>query len=453
MPDPADILAFRFGHGLPARPAGARQLLAALAGPDQGLALWPAADPVAVLAAKDRAEALRRELRQTPQDVALQKRYRQGLRGVVDLAGQLQRHALARALDAPDGFRERLCSFWSDHFTTVARERSQSVLPGLMAEQAIRPHLAGRFADMLRAATLHPAMLAYLDQAASIGPNSAAARKQQRGGLNENLARELVELHTLGVGAGYAQADVRALAELLTGLGYRPGEGTVFLPQRAEPGAEQVLGRSYAGEGLAPIHAVLDDLARRPETARHLARKLAVHFLRDDPDPALVDRMAQAYLAADTGLLPVYDVLLAAPDAQALPLRKARQPVEFVIAALRALGIGGAALVGMERRLFNRAVAGPLARMAQPLGTPRGPDGWPEAVEDWITPQGLAGRIGWAMTMPALLLGEALPDPRGFATHALGSLAGPALLTAVARSESVPEGVGLVLAAPEFNRR
>ncbi|MFN7052935.1 MAG: DUF1800 family protein, partial [Gemmobacter sp.] len=241
--------------------------------------------------------------------------------------------------------------------------------------------------------------------------------------------------------------------ELLTGVIYAPGKGMVFRPQRAEPGAEQVLGRSYDGPGLAPIHAVLDDLARRPETAEHLARKLAVHFLQDDPDPALVRRMAQVYLAEDTGLMPVYAVLLQSPAAQAAPMRKARQPVEFIIAGLRALGVPGAALVDMSPKLFNRVISAPLALMAQPFGAPRGPDGWPEPLADWVTPQGLAGRIAWAMAAPGVLLGDDLPDPRRFAQQALGSLAGPALLTAVARSESLAEGVGLVLAAPEFNRR
>lgn len=454
MADPADILAFRFGYGLPhgaERPDTAQDRLVRLAQADAGLALWPALPEAGVFARMDAAVAMRKALRERPKDEDLRKTYQQALRGITQEAGQMQRRVFARALDSPDGLRERLCWFWADHFTTVSRGRTGEGLPGIMADHAIRPHVTGRFVDMLRAAALHPAMLAYLDQGASVGPNSKVGRKG--GGLNENLARELIELHTLGVGSGYAQADVRQLAELLTGVVYAPGKGMVFRPQRAEPGAEQVLGRSYDGPGLAPIHAVLDDLAHRPETAEHLARKLAVHFLQDDPDPALVRRMAQVYLAEDTGLMPVYAELLQSPAAQAAPMRKARQPVEFIIAGLRALGVPGAALVDMSPKLFNRVISAPLALMAQPFGAPRGPDGWPEPLADWVTPQGLAGRIAWAMAAPGVLLGDALPDPRRFAQQALGSLAGPALLTAVARSESVAEGVGLVLAAPEFNRR
>lgn len=452
MSDPAEILAFRFGFGLPRAGAGRpADLLAALAGPDAGLQLWPAEPERQIFDAMDEAAALRKATRKAPKDEQLREALRKALRPVLQQAAAQQRRSLARAIDSPDALRERLQWFWADHFTAVPRERTSSALAGAMAEHAIRPHLTGRFADLLRAAVLHPAMLSYLDQGASVGPKSQAGRKG--GGLNENLARELIELHTMGVGSGYAQKDVRQLAELLTGVVYVAGKGMVFNPNRAEPGAEKVLGRRYEGEGLAPIHAVLDDLAHRPETAQHLARKLAVHFLQDDPPAALVDRMAGAYLAADTGLMPVYEVLLAAPEAQALPLRKARQPVEYMVAALRALGITGATLADMPPKLFTKVIAEPLVQMAQPLGAPRGPDGWPEEVEAWVTPQGLAGRIAWAMTAPSLLLGAALPDPRALAGRALGSLAGPALLTAVARSESVAEGVGLVLAAPEFNRR
>ncbi|SEN08070.1 Uncharacterized conserved protein, DUF1800 family [Gemmobacter aquatilis] len=458
MPDPADIAAFRFGFGLPRR-AGQGEtpaaLLAALAGPDAGLRLWPAPGQDRVQALARAADRLQREMRKNPGDEARRQSYRQALAAVAALAEQQMLLTLARALDAPDSLRERLVWFWADHFTTVARQRTQAALPGALVDHALRPQVAGRFDAMLRAAVLHPAMLVYLDQSASVGPNSQAAKgaKGRRPGLNENLARELVELHTLGVGAGYGQADVRQMAELLTGLSVDKAGGQVFLPGRAEPGAEHVLGRDYGGEGMAPILAALDDLARRPETARHLARKLAVHFLADTPDAALIDRMAAAYLAQETELLPMYEVLLADPAALAAPMRKARRPQEFLVAALRALGIDGAALLALPAKEVQRGIRLPLVAMAQPWQTPRGPDGWPEAAEDWITPQGLAARIGWAMAAPSRLLPGGLPDPRAFADTALGSLAGETLRLAVSRAETRRDGVALVLAAPEFNRR
>ncbi len=452
MPDPADIAAFRYGHGLPlpeGAPVTAEAMLALLAGPDSGAALWPAPGPREMLERQGEAALLRRAWRK---DRSRRPEYDRALKVVARQSEAFARRLIARGLDSPDGFRERLAWFWSDHFTTGVRYRSDLELVGGLHEHAVRPHLAGRFADLLRAALLHPAMLLYLDQNASIGPNSRAGRK--RGvGLNENLAREAIELHTLGVGAAYAQEDVRQLAELLTGVTHEPHKGMVFQPRRAEPGAETVLGQSYSGEGLAPVEAVLADLARRPDTARHLSRKLAVHFLSDSPDPALVERMAAAYLAADTALLPVYEVMLRDAGAFAAPMAKARQPIEFVMASLRALGLDGAAVMALAPKPFRRRLIEPLRGMGQAWAAPAGPDGWPEEIGAWITPQGLGARIAWAMETPEQLLKRPLPDPREMARRCLGSLGSEVLSVAAGRSETLREGVGLVLSAPEFNRR
>jgi uncharacterized protein (DUF1800 family) len=187
---------------------------------------------------------------------------------------------------------------------------------------------------MLMAVATHPAMLLYLDQAQSVGPNSARGARRDRG-LNENYARELMELHTLGVGAVYSQDDVRQLAELLTGLAVDPVAGFVFDARRVEPGPERVLGRDYAGDGIEAIRAVLADLAARPETARHLAHKLAVHFVADDPDPGLVTAMEAAFRDSGGDLVAVTAALLAHPAAWAEAAAKARQPFDFVVAALR----------------------------------------------------------------------------------------------------------------------
>lgn len=452
MPDPADIAAFRYGHGLPlpeGAPVTAAAMLSMLAGPDRGAALWPAPGPQEMLDRQGEANRLRLIWRK---DRDRAPEYRRALKVVARQGEAFARRLIARGLDSPDGLRERLAWFWSDHFTTGIRRRTDVELVGSLHEHAVRPHLAGRFADLLRAALLHPAMLLYLDQNASIGPNSRAGRKRGAG-LNENLAREAIELHTLGVGAAYAQEDVRQLAELLTGVTHEPGRGMVFEPRRAEPGAETVLGRSYAGEGLAPVEAVLADLARRPDTARHLCRKLAVHFLSDSPDPALVERMTAAYLAADTALLPVYEVMLNDARAFAAPMAKARQPVEFIISSLRALGLDGAAVMALAPKPFHRRLIEPQRGMGQSWAAPDGPDGWPEEIGAWITPQGLGARIAWAMEVPELLLDRRLPDPREMARRCLGTLGSDVLTVAAGRSETLREGVGLVLAAPEFNRR
>lgn len=452
MSEADDIAAFRYGYGLPlpeGAPRGAVELLSALAGQDIGQALFPAPATPDLLALHETAVKARADVRK---GTATRKEFRKHLKRVEREAEAFSRRTFARALASPDGFRERLAWFWADHFTTVARLREHVVLTGDLAERAVRPHLAGRFTDMLLAADLHPAMLLYLDQSSSIGPGSAFGQRKGRG-LNENLAREAIELHTLGVGAGYAQDDVRQLAELLTGLGFKPGSGLVFYPRRAEPGAEEVLGQSYDGEGMAPIRRVLEDMAHRPETARHLSRKLATHFLTDTPDPDLIERMAAAYLAHDTALLPVYEVMLSDPSAFAAPRQKARQPVEFIIGSLRALEVTPEQVMTMPAKRFADLLIAPMRLMGQEWGRPIGPDGWAEEAAVWITPQGLGARIAWAMDTPDRLGRAEGADPRGFVLRALGSLAPEMLRIAVARSESTRDGLGLVLASPEFNRR
>ncbi|CAM5394543.1 hypothetical protein FALB51S_02097 [Frigidibacter albus] len=368
-------------------------------------------------------------------------------------ASGARRLTLARAVDAQIGFRERLLQFWTDHFTARPRGPDMGPMAQVFAEEAIRPHLAGRFADMLKAADTHPLMLVYLDQTVSVGPNSQAGRKG--GGLNENLAREMLELHTLGVGGSYGQADVRQLALLLTGLFWTYRAGWAFDPTRAEPGAETVLGESYGGAvpaDVSEIHAALEDLALHPDTGRHLAWKLAVHFTSDDPDAGMVEDMAAAYARGGGALMPVYAAMLDHPAAWETFGAKTRQPQDFLVAALRSLGVSGAQVAQLAPGAVNNHLLGPLRRMGQPFAGPPGPDGWPEAASSWITPQGLAARIDWAMTAPRHWT-RPLPDPRHLLRAALDDAAGERLVWAVGRAETAAEGAGLVLASPDFNRR
>ncbi|MFN3825041.1 MAG: DUF1800 family protein [Pseudorhodobacter sp.] len=451
MTDRITIAATRFGYGLPLPDAALSDpdaMLAALDGPDEMARIWPVPGLEAVLPILREAGEGRREARM---DGGSNARYEAAAAASAQMARDAARAVLARALDAPCGFRERLVAFWSDHFTVKARNRPEVVLPEAMVTDAIRPHLAGNFADLLIAAVLHPAMLVYLDQVASVGPGSVFGRRRGRG-LNENLAREVIELHSLGVGAGYSQQDVRQMAKLLTGLDATAEEGLVFRANRAEPGAETVLGRVYGGEGLVPIHAVLRDLALRPETAAHLSRKIAVHFLADDPDPGIVAAMTAEWLASGGNLRAVYGAMLHHPAAWAPGFRKARQPFDFIVAACRALGLDGWRLASFEDGVIRRQLIAPMALMGQRWRNPAGPDGWAEAAEAWITPQGMAARIGWAMRSPARLVPD-LPDPRDLALRALGPEADAAILWAVARAETRAEGVGILLSSPAFNRR
>ena len=455
MPSYAEIAAIRLGFGLsprltpPADPAGMAASVAAATriGPqavtldkvrawqDKGLDLGAAAragDP----AARDR-------------DVA----YRRRLGGIYRAAIQ---NRFARAVDDPSGFGERLVWFWADHFTVTGGTVYWNLMTDAFVQDAIRPHLTGRFADMMLAAEIHPAMVRYLDQDRSVGPNSARARRNPDKplGLNENLAREMIELHSLGVGADYSQQDVTQLAELLTGLAYHPRQTGIFRPGQSEPGAETVLGVRYGGgrASLDDIRGVIADLARHPATARHIARKMAVHFVADDPPQPLVDRLAAVF--ADTGgdLGAMNLALAEAPELQQQFRQKMRQPFDFLVAALRGLGVDGRQVRDMKPGQLQRLLLQPMTAMGQAWGSPLGPDGWPEDQAAWASPQGLAMRITWALSAPSRLT-DPLPDARQLLRAALGDTASEALSWAVPRAESQAEGVALILASADFNRR
>ncbi|QMU57511.1 MAG: DUF1800 family protein [Boseongicola sp.] len=356
-----------------------------------------------------------------------------------------------RAIASRTGFRERLVAFWTDHFTVAANGPVLSALVPDLVENAIRPHVGGRFGDMLEAVTLHPAMLIYLNQVQSAGPNSVAGKRRGKG-LNENLAREVLELHTLGVGAGYTQDDVRQLAELLTGLSVDKS-GFTFRSRIAEPGAEVVLGKRYGGgeASLGDIRAVLADIAVHPDTARHLARKLIVHFVGGEVPEDWVEAIAKVYQASGGDLMATYGALLEEPRAWAEPFNNVKRPFDFMISALRAAQAPASVLDDLKGRELRQGLMEPLMAMGQPLFRPNGPDGWAEAPEAWITPATLAARLQWSGAMADRFLTDV--DPRGFLDGALADAASPFLKFAVAGSESRAEGVALALASPEFNRR
>jgi uncharacterized protein (DUF1800 family) len=438
------IAAVRFGYGLrPGEPAVAEPE-ALLAGVRAGAGERDPEEPG--LAARSARFLRIREAAERGEDkTPPSTRYRAIYQADVE-------RRVARATLSPHGFHERLVWFWADHFTVVGRnQRGRMTAPSFEAE-AIRPNVAGSFGALLKAAVTHPVMLVYLDQFQSIGPGSPVGRRHGRG-LNENLAREVLELHTLGVGADYGQADVRQFAELLTGLGAGLSTGRmVFRAPRAEPGAETVLGRRYGGgaAGVADIHAALDDLALHPATARHVATKLAVHFLADEPPPGLVDHLEGAYRRSDGALMAVYAALLEHPASWTEPGAKVRQPFDFLVATLRAAGARGPADVAAAFA-GGPPCAGVLRGLNQPLWGARGPDGWPEAAEAWITPPGLTGRINWASRLGVKLAERT--DPRTFLADGLGPRAS-AETTAVVRGAAERwEGIALVLASPEFNRR
>lgn len=458
QPDLAEI---RFGCGLSpvvTPPESVAAMLAGLGGPDHMAERFPIETMDGFRQRMLAAGEIRKRMKQargTPEFEAIRKEYRVlnkiARQDMLTWLGQ----GLLRRSHTASGFRERLAFFWGDHFTAQGKRGLARRATSPHVEAAIRPHLTGRFADLLVAGVTSPLMLDYLDQVRSVGPASARAIKSGgKMGLNENLAREVLELHTLGVDGPYTQEDVRQLAELFTGLSFQPQVGFKFRKDFAEPGAETVLGRSYGGDParLEHIRAVLEDLAAHPATAAHICRKLAVHFVADAPDPDLVAHMTGRYRATGGELAEVYAAMLEHPAAWEPALRNVKLPVDFVGSTCRALAVDPSRVAGMTEQDWRRLIVGPMALMGQVWQKPAGPDGWPEADAAWITPQGLAARMRWAMAAPARLV-EALPDPRDFVRTALGSYAEAPVVFAAGAAETRAEAIGLVLSSPAFQRR
>lgn len=350
----------------------------------------------------------------------------------------------------PDGgFAERLVQFWSNHFCIGATKSNMArIMAGAYEREAIRPHVFGRFADMLIAAESHPAMLDFLDNRLSIGPGSPAGKRRGRG-LNENLAREILELHTLGVSGGYGQADVTNLARIITGwtvvgreavLGF-PGS-FAFNAGLHEPGAQLLLGKSYEQLGKAQGLSALTDLAHRPETARFIAFKLARHFVADAPPPIVVDLLAETFRRTEGDLAAVSTALIESDEAWRAEPTKIRSPQEFLVAAFRTAG----------RKPDFGQIVGPLTAMGQMLWQPSGPNGYPDTNDAWATPEGIKTRIDVAAGWGRQAAGS-VPDPRLLVEQVLGPLVSTETRQAVARAESKPQALALLLMSPEFQRR
>jgi uncharacterized protein (DUF1800 family) len=348
------------------------------------------------------------------------------------------------------GFVERLVWFWMNHFAiSVSKSGRLTVLAGPYEREAIRPHVLGRFADMLVAVETHPAMLLYLDNAVSIGPNSPAGRNRRRG-LNENLAREILELHTLGVNGGYTQSDVTRLSALITGWTVAGANGRSDQPGTFsfnvnwhEPGPQQVLGATYQGGDETGGIEALRTIARHPSTARHIAVKLARHFVSDVPPPALVERLTKVFRDTDGDLYQLSLALLRSPEAWATARTKLRTPREFVVAAMRLPG-------GFSHDRRPNAFMSYLTTLGEPLWTPPAPNGFPDDFESWASPEGLGKRLDVSARLSARVqvhfedtvataFGAAKPSEETVRT--------------LRGAESSQQAATLLLMSPEFQRR
>lgn len=401
-----------------------------------------------------------------------------------DLQASVQARTLS-ALTTPTPFIERLVHFWANHFAISIDKPVVAQFAGAYELEAIRPHVLGSFREMLFAVEQHPAMLLYLDQAKSIGPNSRAASKlaqrdpDKQHGLNENLAREILELHTLGVRSGYTQTDVTEFAKALTGWSIalkQPsrenqshdnqsqanqnqyhqrrakqkqdndatvmGNGFMFRPALHEPGARNVLGKTYAQEGLSQASSILDTLASAPATAQHIAYKLARHFVSDTPSQSLVDQLAATFLKENGQLTAVYRVLINATEAWNPAPAKFKTPWEWFISSLRGTG---------KQSVDNMKIIQIMNQLGQPVWKPGSPAGFDDMAEAWAAPDALLRRVEFAQRI-ANPLGNQL-DARHLIDQLLAGSASAATKQTISRAESASTGLALLLVSPDFLRR
>ncbi|RZN08527.1 DUF1800 domain-containing protein [Bradyrhizobium genosp. SA-3] len=348
------------------------------------------------------------------------------------------------ALAADIGFAERLVWFWSNHFC-VSANRIQS-MSGAYEREAVRAHALGRFVDLLQAVEGHPAMLFYLDNLESMGANSTAGINRSRG-LNENFAREIMELHTLGVRTGYTQEDVISFANVLTGWTLVPpgadplhgGEFT-FNPRLHEPGSQTVLGKHYEQDDVEQGRAVLRDLAAHPATATHVATKLARHFVADEPPPALVELMAKTFRDTDGDLKQVAIAMVSSDEAWRGPPSKLKRPGEWVIGMVRATGI---------TQVDPVRFAGGQELLGEALWRPPAPKGYPDDEASWI--DGVGRRLDVANNFAERITGMA--DPQAIIEDVFASQIAPEVKQAVSRAESRQQALALLFMSADFQRR
>lgn len=373
------------------------------------------------------------------------------------------------AITSEHPVHERLVHFWSNHFTVSTAKPAAIALPPSFEKEAIRPHVGGKFADMLRASTKHPGMIVYLDNWLSIGPNSQAGQNPRRArrlpgggrptGINENLAREVLELHTLGVNGGYTQTDVQALAAIITGWTYerarlrdyvsdergvRTGAQLFEFDAAAhEPGPKTLLGRTYAQDGVGQGEAALNDLARHASTARFVATKLCRHYIADAPPQAAIARVERSFRDSDGDLSATMEALVDSPEAWEAPLAKFKRPEEYTISLLRAANL---------RTLPPGAGIAALTAMGQRPYSAPGPDGWADIADAWLTADLVWKRLEFAQAF-AQRIARADLNPMDVGEACLGPHMSDETRTAIMRAESPAQGLAILFGAPEMQRR
>ncbi|QHC36398.1 DUF1800 family protein [Komagataeibacter xylinus] len=347
-------------------------------------------------------------------------------------------------------FRERLAWFWFNHFTVSLRQGGTRAIIGAYMREAIRPHVTGRFVDMLVAVMRHPAMLMYLDNASSIGPDSPAGRKGHRG-LNENLARECLELHTLSPQGGYTQADVTAFAAILTGWGVdlkADQPGFVFREKAHEPGIRTMMGHRF-GEGEEGGLQALHFLGTHPATYHHIATRMVTHFITDTPDEHDVTQVSRVLQQTEGNLAAAALMLPTLVDTTAAG-GKFRSPMDYATAVMRALSMGGTPSQPDDPHSSAHTLLAAFAALGQPLWTAPLPNGWSDRAADWAAPADMLARSDWAWQIAGQMRKG---DPLDIAHAVLGPALRAQTVTAMQHAGSRQDALTLLFSSPEFQRR
>jgi uncharacterized protein (DUF1800 family) len=381
-----------------------------------------------------------------------------------DRAKQAAARTILRALYAPDQLRERMTWFWFNHFNVHQYKANIRILVGDYEDHAVRVHALGKFRDLLSATLHHPAMLRYLDNA-----DNAA------GHVNENYAREIMELHTMGVGSGYTQADVEALAKILTGVGvdlkpedpklkpelqsqlFRDG-AFEFNPARHDYSDKTFLGHTIKGRGLAEVDEAVDILVHHPATAAHLSRQIAIYFVSDNPPDTLVQKMAQTFKTSDGDIAAVLATMVHAPEfaASLKPGARFKDPVDYVFSAVR--------LAYDDKVILNTApIQGWLNRMGEGLFNHETPDGYSMMSASWNGPGQMMVRFEVARSIGSGSAGLFKPDvtnatdqpafpliQNALYFNGLKQTLGPSTLAALDKAISPQDWNTLFLSSPEF---
>lgn len=376
---------------------------------------------------------------------------------------RVERRARVMKAAKPEiGFAERLVTFWSNHFSmSVWKDNTVLATYGQLERKVIRPNLTGSFADMLVGVMQHPAMIAYLDNADSIGPRSPIG-KSWGVGLNENLAREILELHTVGTGGGYTEADVTEFARIITGWSFvrgwevdghwNGGKETnrgqfIFREDWHEPGAITLMGTRYPAGGIAQGEAALKDLARHPKTAEHIAFKLLLHFVSDAPEEDMVDALAEVFLDTGGDLGAVCRALVEMPRAWSLPMKKLRTPYELAVAQFRATGADYPPL--SDEWVF----AEPLYYLDNLPWEHGAPDGYADESAAWLNPDGLRVRLDTAQFFADWFERALKRAPADLAEDLFGPALSNASRAAIAGAGDARGGYTALFMAAEFQRR